>query len=142
MTMPIEATQFKKGDTPWNKGITGYMGANVTSFRLGNLPHNTRGAGTIRITRDGYLEVKLDGCKRWEALHKLIYKSLVGDLPQGYIVIFKDGDKLNLRSSNLLAISRGDLVVMNKSFSNDPAEIKETRVAQIRLKRAIRKAKQ
>ena len=140
--MPGEATQFKKGDTPWNKGITGYMGANITSFKHGNAPHNTREAGSIRVTKDGYLEIKLDGVKKWKSLHSLIYKSLMGELPQGHIVIFKDGDKFNLSPNNLLAISRGDLAVMNKSFSNDPAEIKETRVAQIRLKRAIRKAKQ
>lgn len=138
--MPGEATQFKKGHTPWNKGVTGYMGANITSFKHGNAPHNTREAGAIRITKDGYLEVKLEGVKKWKSLHSLIYKSLVSELPQGHIVIFKDGDKFNLSPDNLLAVSRADLAVMNKSFSDDPAEIKETRVAQIRLKRAIKKA--
>lgn len=24
---------FKKGYTPWNKGVTGYIGANKTSFK-------------------------------------------------------------------------------------------------------------
>jgi len=140
--MAKEDTQFKKGCTPWNKGTKGVMVANGGSFKFGNLPHNTKEAGAIRITKDGYLEIKLDGVKKWKSLHSLIYKSIVGDLPQGHIVVFKDGDKFNLHPGNLLAISRGDLAVMNKSFSNDPAEIKETRVAQIRLKRAIRKAKQ
>lgn len=28
--------QFKKGQTPWNKGVTGYMGANRTSFKKGD----------------------------------------------------------------------------------------------------------
>lgn len=33
---------FKKGQVPWNKGKTGYMGANKTSFKKGHLPPNTR----------------------------------------------------------------------------------------------------
>lgn len=28
--------KFKKGFTPWNKGVTGYMGANRTSFKKGD----------------------------------------------------------------------------------------------------------
>lgn len=31
--------RFKKGSVPWNKGVTGYMGANRTSFKKG---HNSR----------------------------------------------------------------------------------------------------
>lgn len=138
--MPREATQFKAGHCPWNKGLKGYMRANAGSFKAGNAPHNTREAGTIRVTKDGYLEIKLDGVKKWKSLHSLIYKSLTGELPQGHIVIFKDGDKFNLSPGNLLAVSRADLAVMNKAFGDDPAEIKEARVAQIRLKRAIKKA--
>lgn len=33
-------THFKKGMIPWNKGLSGYMGANKTSFKKGNKPWN------------------------------------------------------------------------------------------------------
>lgn len=35
------------GVTPWNKGITGYMGSNSTSFKKGIIPHN-KGKKTTR----------------------------------------------------------------------------------------------
>lgn len=31
----LEKTGYKKGDEPWNKGVTGYMGPNKTSFKKG-----------------------------------------------------------------------------------------------------------
>ena len=31
----LEKTGYKKGDKPWNKGVTGYMGPNKTSFKKG-----------------------------------------------------------------------------------------------------------
>lgn len=33
-------TKFKKGTTPWNKGVTGYMSSNSTSFKVGMTPWN------------------------------------------------------------------------------------------------------
>jgi len=40
---------FKKGSVPWNKGKKGYMGANKTSFKKGNIPANWKPVGSERM---------------------------------------------------------------------------------------------
>jgi hypothetical protein len=41
------ACRFQKGAVPWNRGVTGYMGANRTSFRKGNKPQTWRPVGYL-----------------------------------------------------------------------------------------------
>ena len=40
---------FRKGSIPWNRGIKGYMGANKTSFKKGNIPPNYKCLDTFII---------------------------------------------------------------------------------------------
>src|SRR5438270_419068 len=53
------ATRFRKGLVPWNLGKTGYMGANRTSFRKGQTPHNHVAVGTKVKDCEGYWKVKV-----------------------------------------------------------------------------------
>lgn len=107
---------FKKGNIPWNKGITGYMGANRTSFKKGHLPHNTRKMHSERLSKDGYIEIKV-GRNKWIGKHRYIleqhYKKKV---PKGYAVIFLDGDNRNFDIDNLKLISRGALLILNSRY--------------------------
>ena len=105
--------RFKKGGTAWNKGRKGYMGANKTSFKDGDIPYNWRPVGSERIKIDGYAEVKTENGK-WELKHRLKYKEYYGEIPNGYVVIFADGDKSNFNKENLIAVSRNKLRTINK----------------------------
>lgn len=106
---------FKKGSTPWNKGLKGYMGANKTSFKKGTIPPQYRPVGSERITKDGYIEIKVEDPNKWELKHRVIWEQHNGEIPKGYAIIFADGDKSNLDIDNLLLVSRKQLLFMNRN---------------------------
>ena len=117
--------QFQKGSIPWNKGKKGYMGANRTSFKKGNLPHNYCPIGSIRFKSD-YYYIKLDDPNKWELYHRYMYRKYHNVEPD--VVIFLDGDIENFSKENLFNISRAELVRINKLKVKDITD-KELRKA-------------
>ena len=108
---------FKKGSTPWNKGLKGYMGANKTSFKKGTIPPQYRPVGSERITRDGYTEIKVKDPNKWELKHRLIYKQHYGERETDKIIesmainIFmfeRDGEVIGLKCH----VSTGEVEVL------------------------------
>ena len=55
----MNAGQFKKGMTPWNKGTKGLMPKPANGFKKGQKCWKTRPIGSERKTRDG-IEVKTE----------------------------------------------------------------------------------
>lgn len=112
--------QFPKGNIPWNKGMKGLnFGGKETQFKKGNKPHNWTPIGSERISKDGYIEVKIQdgkGPKNWKGKHILIWEKHHGQpVPPGYTVIFGDGNKRNFDPENLLLVSRAQLARMNQN---------------------------
>lgn len=96
------ATQFKKGLTPWNKGLNVVAGGRSaeTRFKKGRPPeqaHNYLPIGSVRVTKDGYLERKVTDdpslfpARRWVAVQRLVWEAAHGPVPKGHIVVFKPG---------------------------------------------------
>lgn len=117
---------FKKGNVPVNKGTKGLynVGGNSTSFKKGNIPANHREIGEERLTKDGYIQVKVqDGClnKNWQLKHRYIYEQHYGKIPEGYNVIFLDGNRQNFDINNLKLVSRAEDLIMNRNklFAKD-----------------------
>ena len=106
--------QFKKYKEPWNKGLKGYMGANKTSFKKGNIPPNYKPVGSERVTRDGYTEVKIKDPNKWELKHRYIYKKHYGEIPSGYNVIFADKNISNFDIDNLILVSKAEMLMLNR----------------------------
>tara|TARA_R110000803_G_scaffold36811_6_gene79161 strand:+ start:1853 stop:2689 length:837 start_codon:yes stop_codon:yes gene_type:complete len=108
--------QYRKGMDSWNKGKTGYMGANKTSFKKGNLPANTKTTGDISIREDkcgrSYLWIKLSH-SNWQMLHVNIWKEHNGALPSGKILRFIDGNSLNCVLENIEVVTRGEHAIRN-----------------------------
>lgn len=50
------------------------------------------------------------GIKRddWKAVHVLVWEEHNGPLPDGHIVIFRDGSRENFEPDNLLALTRAE----------------------------------
>jgi len=123
-------TQFKKGHVPANKGLKGVGGWEPTQFKKGNKPANWVPIGSERVNGDGYVDIKItDGKlqKNWKGKHILIWETANGPVPKGHVVIFGDKNNRNFDISNLILVSRKQLVRLNKlNLIQDDADLTRT----------------
>jgi hypothetical protein len=142
-------TRFQPGQVPANKGKKGIHFSRETEFKPGNRPHNWHPVGTEIMDKDGYVKVKTRNPKTWKYKHRLIWEKANGKIPRGGVIIFADGNKLNIRLNNLLLVSRSELSVMNHlGLISDNKKLTEIgkSIADIKLmiadrKRQIKKSK-
>lgn len=110
---------FPKGHEPFNKGKKKFwIGGEETQFKKGHRPHNWVPLGTERISKDGYIEVKIrEGQfqKNWRGKHILIWEKENGPLPEGHAIVFGDRDKRNFDVDNLICVSRAQLARLNQN---------------------------
>ena len=106
---------FKKGSTPWNKGLKGYMGANKTSFKKGIIPPNQVPIGTESITKGGYMKVKVGEPNKWKLKQRYIYEQHYGEIPKDYNVIFADKNIRNFDINNLVLVSKAEMLILNNN---------------------------
>lgn len=124
-------TTFKKGNVPFNKGLKGQysLGSEKGWFKKGQIPINHREVGSERISKDGYVEIKVAEPKTWKLKHRIIWEQYNGPVPKNHVVIFLDGDKTNLDINNLSLLSRSELKIMNQvGLKYDNAEATKTGV--------------
>lgn len=132
------ATRFKKGMTPWNKGVKGSTGSHpntrATQFKKGEMrgaaQHNYVPIGTLRICADGYLERKVSDdpdiypARRWVAVHRLVWESVHGPIQEGHIVVFQPGKKTvkleEITVDRLDCITRAENLRRNSPHSKSP----------------------
>lgn len=141
------ATRFVPGTTPWNKGKPGSTGTQpgcrATQFKPGEMrgaaQHNYVPIGSLRITKDGYLERKVNDthptpARRWVAVHRLAWEAVHGPLPHGHVVVFRPGrrttDPSLITLDALELVTRKDLMLRNSVHTKYPPEL--ARVAQLR----------
>ena len=108
-------TRFKKGQVPHNKGThpptRGRMAE--TQFKKGNLPHNTLPIGAEVVRDDGYMQVKVAEPNVWKLKHRIVWEEHNGPIPEGGLVVFRDGNRLNTDISNLALIDKSVSVRLN-----------------------------
>lgn len=122
-------SRFLEGKIPHNKGRkqTEYMSeeaierTKATRFHKGQNSHNKRPIGSERIDpRDGYVVVKVKdtadvhSTQNWMHKHRYVWEQAHGEIPEGHVVIMKDGSRTNFDLDNLVLVSRADHAVMNK----------------------------
>ena len=141
--------RIKKDSVSWNKGKKGYMGANATSFKKGQLPHNHQPLWSERIcSKDGYIYISVPEpnpytgfSTRYVQKHVWIWTQINGPVPKDHAIIFVDSDIYNLDLENLLCIHRNVLLNLNlRDYKNQPAELKPSilALAQLEAKAGIR----
>lgn len=121
-------TRFTKQMPGWNKGKkqSDYMSpekierTKATRFKKGQDPHNTVPIGTERLSKDGYVEVKIRHLKNGEAnnknfvsKHRMIYEKHFGSIPDNCNVEFIDGDRRNFDPSNYVLRTKTENFLKN-----------------------------
>lgn len=132
---------FEKGLVPWNTGTKGFTHANIMSFKQGNVPANWEPLGTERLTRDGYIEIKIaernpytGRATRYKLKHVVLWEQAHGPVPKGHAVAFRDGEKLHCGLDNLMCVSRAELLRLNKyHYIDQLPEIKPSVLALAKL---------
>jgi hypothetical protein len=123
---PIHRHRFQKGQVPWNKGVHYQAGGRsaTTQFKVGTQPRNWLPIGSERVRSDGYLERKLTdtGVTRHDfvCIHHIIWREAGREIPPGYALVFKDGNKHNLVLDNLELVRRAALMRRNSMHNYGP----------------------
>lgn len=121
----------------------------ATQFKSGNLPHNTKPIGYERLSRDGYIEVKVKmrpsnpKCNdNFVLKQRLVWEAANGPVPDGCVIVFKDGNKQNIALENLACITRGQNAVMNQAHIRcDNPEVFDACLAMADIKSAVSRRK-
>ena len=140
-----KAGQFKKGQTPPNKGKKwdDYLSkeqqesSRSTLFGKGHMPHNHVPVGTEAKTTDGYWKVKVGEPKEWKFKHILLWEEHHGAVPEGMFVYFKDRTRDNVTIENLAITNRADHGY--RTMQNRPMELKQLYQLKGALRRQLNK---
>lgn len=142
-------SRIQPGATPPNKGKkwNDFMSPEAqaksrqTTFKKGNLPPNTKYDGALSVRTDldagrAYIHIRLAKAK-WQMLHVYTWEQTNGAVPEGHIIVFKDGDNTNVVLENLECITLADNMRRN-TIHRLPDDIKSTIRLTMRLDRKIK----
>lgn len=130
-------SRFKSGHETWNKGVQGVTGHHPntvrTQFKKGSMhgaaQHNYVPIGSERISKDGYLERKVNDdhptpARRWVGVHRLVWEAANGPIPRGHVVCFRPGHKsaeaARITIDGLELVSRAELARRNHPVTRSP----------------------
>lgn len=122
------AFRFPKGHVPANKGLRrpGWTAGRMadTQFKPGQRGGRWMPLGSVRINSYGYRDRKIADTgyppRDWRADHLLLWEELLGPVPPGQCVCFKNGDKTDVRIDNLQLLSRAERMRRNSFRTNYP----------------------
>ena len=134
--------RFEKGHVSWSAGTKGLVKPNAGNFKKGAIPPNRRPLGAERICPlSGFVLVKVaekdphtGALTRYKHKHVHIWEQANGTRPEGMVVAFKDGNKLNCEIDNLMLISRAELLRLNQyNYKEVSEELKPSVLAVAKL---------
>ena len=127
------AFRFRKGQAPANKGLRrpGWHAGRMkeTQFKKGHVGTRTRAIGDTRLV-DGYVYRKISNIpgvwtRNWKLEHFIVWEAVHGPVPHGYALVFKNGDRPDIRLENIELITRAENMRRN-SVHNLPKPLKDT----------------
>jgi hypothetical protein len=140
---------FKKGNIPNNKGkkMEDWISSpeaikkiRATQYKPGNKPRQTKYDGAISIRTDNgdrkYKYIRISECK-WAMLHRYVWTTHRGDIPNGYNIVFKDGNTMNCEIENLECISNEELMQRN-TLHNYPEELQTAIITKNKILKKIK----
>lgn len=146
---------FRPGEEPANKGRRrpGYAPGRMaqTQFKKGrpkSEARNYKPIGSLRISKDGYLERKVTDehpvpARRWVAVHRLVWEAAYGTVPAGHAVGFLLGRQTAVEAEitidRLELVSRRELMRRNSRHTRYPEELNQLIQLRGALRRKINK---
>ena len=133
---------YPKGHVPANKGKKGHHapGSEKGWFQKGHIPVNHRQVGSERVDTDGYVWIKVKEPNVWYPKHKVIWEAENGNVPDGYVITFLDGNKENIQLDNLALITMAESLELTRSrLRYDNGELTKTGILITKVKIAGRK---
>lgn len=122
---------FPRGHAPWNKGTHFTAGGRSaeTRFKKGNRPQTWKSIGSLRTSKEGYLQRKITDTgyppRDWVSLHVLLWREHHGPVPAGHKLRFRNGDKTDIRLDNLELVTDAENMRRNSYHTNYPPEIRQ-----------------
>jgi hypothetical protein len=141
-------SRYKPGRVAENKGKKwsefmskkGMKNSRKTQFKKGAVPPNWKPPLSERLDKDGYVLIKPADHQKFMLKHRWLWEQKKGAIPKGMNVAFKDGNKLNIKISNLFLETRKKNMKRN-TVHNYPKEIALTIQMMGALTRQINKRK-
>jgi hypothetical protein len=109
---------------------------NSGQFKKGRLPHNTKYNGYERITKDGYIEIRLSK-GNFKLKHRYQWELVNGPIPKGYCLRCKDGNRLNTSPDNWYLISLGENA-LRTTLGDMPKELIDSMLLHKRLTKKLK----
>lgn len=142
-------TRFQPGQKAWNAGKHYQPGGRCAEgqFKKGRPANEARNylpIGSLRISKDGYVERKVTDdpqlvpARRWVAVHRLVWTAANGPVPNGHVVCFKPGrhttDPEAISADGLELVTRRELMLRNTyhRYGKDVAKLVQLRGALTR----------
>ena len=117
------------------------LGVRIDKSKKGDYKSSiAREVGFERID-DGYLWIKVrtdEGAnkKNWIQKHRYVWEQQNGEIPDGYKIVFLDGDKMNCDISNLDCVPVGIQTSLNYIPHNE--KLRRCKIASMRLKHILK----
>jgi hypothetical protein len=133
---------FQKGQTTWNKGLKGVNGTSSTTFKKGQISVNLLPIGTERLTKEGYIDIKLADPNIWAPKHRYIWEQAYGKLNSSQIIVFLSDNRQDFSLSNMALINRSEMATLNRheKFGQQAPEIRAALINVVRLEQKIRRS--
>jgi hypothetical protein len=136
--------RFKPGHIPWNKN-TPHPNKNSGQFQKGHTPKNHFPIGTIHLRshserNEKYFYIKIAEPRKWELLHRHLWKEKFGEIPPGKLIVFKDRNIHNWQIENLEMIDRKENLRRNVNRKKASESMRQTwRKEKIRVKYGLKR---
>lgn len=109
---------------------------NSSHFKKGHVPHNANYDGHERLTKDGYVEIRVSK-GNYVLKHRFEWELVNGKVPEGYCLKCKTDDITNTSPCNWKLITRIENMVRNSKYVY-PEEFIPTIVLVNQLKNKIK----
>lgn len=117
LVLKINKSNFKKGNKPWNKGMKGIHLSPESEFKkvqtAGN--KNNKWKGGIQKPKNDCTLLYNGTGNKVKRRPREIYKQHHGKISDNHVIYHLNGDKYDDSIGNLIAISRAELVKLNKN---------------------------